>query len=339
MANAAIGLCAPHAKRYFVSLGTLDNGKASTVRSPIIQCQQLTHVYSGKVALSDVNFELEAGEPIGLVGPNGAGKTTLLSILSGFLHPTSGTVRLFGHPPGAVQLIGKVSALPQDARLDPNFTVIEQLVFYARLQGLNKQQAILEAVRVLEEVSLKEAAREKPLALSHGMAKRVAIAQALIGKPELILLDEPTAGLDPVNVRTVRAIIAEQSSATTFIISSHDLAELDRLCQKILLLEKGIMQQEKIGINDQQAATRFITLQMETCPALEVIAKLQTLKGVLQVTNPQKNEFIVAYDPGLQAHMDLQLMQCINTNNWQYRQLCHGKTLEEKLFFRDVHHP
>ena len=237
------------------------------------------------------------------------------------------------HPPGAAQLIGKVSALPQDAKLDPSFTVIEQLVFYARLQGLNKQQANFEANRVLEAVKLKEAAQEKPLVFSHGMAKRVAIAQALIGKPKLILLDEPTAGLDPVNVRTVRAIIAEQSSATTFIISSHDLAELDRLCRKILLLENGIMQPEKIGINEQQTTTRFITLQMETGPALEVIAKLQALEGVLQITNPQKNEFIVAYDPDLQPHMDLQLMHCINTHHWQYRQLSHGKTLGRKAFF------
>ena len=305
------------------------------MKSPIIQCQQLNHVYSGKVALFDVNFELDAGEPIGLVGPNGAGKTTLLSILSGFLRPTSGTVRLFGHPPGAAQLIGKVAALPQDARLDPSFTIAEQLVFYGRLQGMTKPQATLEASKVLEVISLKEIAQEKPNSLSHGMAKRVAIAQALIGKPALILLDEPTAGLDPINVRTVRTIIAEQSSATTFIISSHDLSELDRLCQRILLLEKGVLQTETITLNEQQAATRFITLQMETCPALEVIAKLQALEGVLQVTNPQKNEFIVEYTPVLQPSMDQKLMQCINANHWQYRQLSHGKTLEEKLFFRD----
>ena len=303
------------------------------MKSPIIQCRQLNHLYSGKVALRDLNFELDAGEPIGLVGPNGAGKTTLLNILSGFLRPTSGIVRLFDHPPGAVQLMGKVSALPQDARLDPSFTIAEQLVFYARLQGLTKQQATLEASRVLEDVSLRDSAHEKPGTLSHGMAKRVAIAQALIGKPALILLDEPTAGLDPVNVRVVRAIIAEQSSVTTFIISSHDLAELDRLCQRILLLENGSLQAETMTINEQQASTRFITLQMEPCPALEVITKLQTLEGVLQVTNPQKNEFIVEYDPDLQPHMDLQLMQCINMNHWQYRQLSHGKTLEEKLFF------
>jgi ABC-2 type transport system ATP-binding protein len=303
------------------------------VKSPIIQCRHLNHLYSGKVALHDINFELDAGEPIGLVGPNGAGKTTLLNNLSGFLRPTSGSVSLFGHPPGAAQLIGKVSALPQDARLDPSFTIAEQLVFYARLQGLTKQQATLEAGRVLEDVSLKEVAHEKPGALSHGMAKRVAIAQALIGKPALILLDEPTAGLDPVNVRTVRTIIAELSSATTFIISSHDLAELDRLCQRILLLENGSLQAETTTINEQQAATRFITLQMEPCPALEVLAKLQALDGVLQVTNSQKNEFIVAFNPDLQTNMDLQLLQCIHMNHWHYRQLSHGKTLEEKLFF------
>ncbi|MDI1231933.1 MAG: ABC transporter ATP-binding protein [Methylobacter sp.] len=305
------------------------------MKLPIIQCQQLNHVYSDKPALCNVNFELDAGEPIGLVGPNGAGKTTLLSILSGFLRPTSGTVRLLGYPPGAAQLNGKVSALPQDARLDPSFTLTEQLVFYARLQGMTGQQAIIEASRVLEEFALKEAAHEKPPVLSHGMAKRAAIAQALIGNPALILLDEPTAGLDPVNVRTVRAVIAEQSSTTTFIISSHDLTELDRLCRQILLLENGSLQTEKIRTDEQQTASRFITLQMEACPALEVIAKLKVLEGVLQVTNPQKNEFIVEYNPNLQPNMDQQLMQAIHAHHWQYRQLSHGKTLEEKLFFRD----
>jgi ABC-2 type transport system ATP-binding protein len=305
------------------------------MKAPIIECRQLSHVYSGKPALSDVNVELAAGEPIGLVGPNGAGKTTLLNILAGFLRPTSGSVRLFGYPPGASELIGKVSALPQDARLDPSFTIGEQLAFYGRLQGMTKPQATLDASRVLEAVSLIEATKEKPTALSHGMAKRVAIAQALIGTPELILLDEPTAGLDPINVRTIRTIIAQQSSETTFVISSHDLAELDRQCRRILLLEKGVLQPEAIGLDGVQPATRYITLQMETCPAQEVMAKLQALEGVLEVNNPQKNEFIVEYNPDLQPSMDQQLMQCLGVNHWQYRQLSHGKTLEEKLFFSD----
>ena len=303
--------------------------------APVIQCEHLNHIYSGKVALTDVSFELNAGEPIGLVGPNGAGKTTLLSILSGFLHPTSGTVRVFGHPPGTIQLIGKVSVLPQDARLDPSFSLTEQLILYGRLQRFSSQQASQEASRVLEMFTLNDAAHEKPQALSHGMAKRAAIAQALIGKPALVLLDEPTASLDPLNARTVRSIIAEQSSQTTFIISSHNLIELDRLCQEILLLENGILQTEKLRVNENQVTSRFITLQMENCPAPEVIAKFMSLEGVLQITNPQKNEFIIEYNSDLQPSMDLQLIHCARANQWQYRQLNHGKTLEEKLFPRD----
>ncbi len=230
----------------------------------IIHCHKLSHFYSGKAALSNVSFEVLSGEPIGLVGPNGAGKTTLLSILCGFLLPSSGDVKIFGHKPGAAVLSGRVSALPQDAMLDPMFTIGEQLSFYARLQGLSIRQAKNEAMRVLEKVSLVDSLDEKPLVLSHGMAKRVAIAQALIGNPELILLDEPTAGLDPVNTRNIRAIISELSITTTFIISSHDLTELGRLCQHILLLKNGIMNSTELNVSENENSTRFLTLQMES---------------------------------------------------------------------------
>ncbi len=301
----------------------------------IIQCQNLSHYYSGKAALSKVSFTVESGEPVGLVGPNGAGKTTLLSILSGFLRPTSGTVTLFSYKPGVSALSGKVSALPQDARLDPGFSIAEQLTFYARLQGFSAKQAVNEAVRVLEAVELKASLREKPDTLSHGMAKRVAIAQSLIGKPQLILLDEPTAGLDPVNTRNIRSIISELSSETTFIISSHDLTELGRLCQHILMLENGIMSPVQLNVSEHDSATRFFTIQMEPCLAGDVVKKLKQLKGVLQVSNPQKNEFIVEYNPTIEAKMDLKILICLSDNNWVYRQISQGKTLEEKLFFEN----
>lgn len=301
----------------------------------IIQCKNLSHSYSGNVALSNVSFEITAGEPVGLVGPNGAGKTTLLSILSGFLRPTSGSVELFGHKPGASELSGKVSALPQDARLDPAFTIGEQLCFYARLQGFSSKQAKLEAARVLEAVMLRDSLNEKPVTLSHGMGKRVAIAQALIGNPELIFLDEPTAGLDPVNTRNIRSIVADLTSETTFIISSHDLTELGRLCQNILLLENGIMNPMQHTVGESDSSTRFFTIQMEPCSAADVIANLTKLEGILKVTNPQKNEFIVEYNPAIESKMDLKIMNCLADNNWQYRQFSQGKTLEEKLFFED----
>lgn len=301
--------------------------------APIIQCHNLSHFYTGKAALSNVSFAAATGEPIGLVGPNGAGKTTLLSLLCGFLTVTSGTLTLFGHMPGAPALSGRVSALPQDARLDPAFTVGDQLCFYARLQGLSAKQAKNEAVRVLDAVVLKDSFKVKPDTLSHGMVKRVAIAQALIGNPELILLDEPTAGLDPVNTRNIRSIIAELSPATTFIISSHDLTELGRLCQKILLLENGHMSTTQLNTSEQSDPTRFITIQMEPCPVTDFITKLNQIKGVVQVSNPQKNEYIVEYNPAIESKIDLKILICLAENNWQYRQLSQGKTLEEKLFF------
>jgi ABC-2 type transport system ATP-binding protein len=299
----------------------------------IIQCQNLSHYYSGKAALSKVSFTVASGEPIGLVGPNGAGKTTLLSILCGFLRPTSGTVTLFGHKPGVSELNGKVSALPQDARLDPTFSIGEQLAFYARLQGFSANQAGNEAARVLEAVELKDSLHEKPITLSHGMAKRVAIAQSLIGNPQLILLDEPTAGLDPVNTRNIRSIISGLSPETTFIISSHDLNELGRLCQDILMLENGIMNPMQLNVSEHESFTRFFTLQMESCPAEDLVKKIKLLKGVVQVSNPQKNEFIVEYDLSVESKMDIKILNCLADNNWQYRQISQGKTLEEKLFF------
>lgn len=303
--------------------------------SPVIRCHNLCHSYAGKAVLRQVNFELATGEPIGLVGPNGAGKTTLLSILCGFIYPTAGSVSLFGHNPGASALNGKVSALPQDAKLDPSFTIGDQLSFYARLQGLNRQQALRETTRVLDAVALKDSIKERPDTFSHGMAKRVAIAQALIGKPELILLDEPTAGLDPVNTRNIREIIAELSPTTTFMISSHDLSELDRLCQQVLLLENGTMSSMQLNASEQDSPTRFITLQMEPCPAVELMSKLKNLAGVLLVSNPQKNEFIIEYNPTIEAKMDIKILTCLMDNNWHYRQFSQGKTLEEKLFFEE----
>ncbi|MBT3813390.1 MAG: ABC transporter ATP-binding protein [Gammaproteobacteria bacterium] len=303
------------------------------MNAPIIKCHNLSHSYSGKTALSNISFTCESGEPIGLVGPNGAGKSTLLNILCGFMRSVSGDVTLFGHKPGASALSGRVSALPQDAQLDPAFSIGEQLYFYARLQGLSTPQAKHETSRVLEAVALKDVLKEKPSALSHGMAKRAAIAQALIGKPKLILLDEPTAGLDPVNMRKIRTIITELSPVTTFIISSHDLAELGRLCQQILLLDKGIMSTMQLNASENNKPTRFLTLQMEPCSAPDVQAKFNNIAGISRVSNPQKNEFIIEYNPEIQPSMDLTIITCINDNNWQYRQLSQGKTLEEKLFF------
>ena len=322
----------------------MDNDEKQLMSDAIVSCQNLSHGFAKKQVLNNIDFTINAGEPIGLVGPNGAGKTTLFNILCGYLRPSSGNVSLFGHKPGATKLIGKVSALPQDAQLDPSFSIGAQLSFYAKLQGFSTKDANTEAIRVLEAVDLKQEFNHKPATLSHGMGKRVAIAQSFIGKPSLVFLDEPTAGLDPVNTRTIRSIIAEQTADTTFIISSHDLNELRRLCQQVLMLENGTIRSTNMratnldasdssGSIDSTNANQFITLQLETYSAAEVINTLQQLAGVVAINSPQKNEYIIEYSELKEPNLDAKILMLLSEKNWSYRQLSRGKTLEEQLFF------
>ncbi len=298
--------------------------------SLIVQCNDLSKQFGSKHALRGLDFELYEGAPIALVGPNGAGKTTLFSILCGYLQPTKGEVTLFGHQPGSSALFGKVSALPQDAQLDPRFAIAKQLGFYAQLQGFSKKAARAEAERVLELVELKEVLDEKPGALSHGMRKRVTIAQALIGTPKLVMLDEPTAGLDPRNARNIRQMVAELATEATFIISSHNLNELERLSQTVLCLEHGKISQH--SAISSKSSTGFLTVQMDVADTVDPTLIFHNLPGVSAVTKPQRSEYVLQYDMNESPDLDLQLLRCIAENGWSYHQLIKGKTLEEQLF-------
>jgi len=184
----------------------------------LITTQGLSKHYGKVRALDSLDLALEPGAPIALVGPNGAGKTTLLSLLCGFIKPTSGSATVLGHSIGSRQLVGKVSALPQDANFDPRISIDRQMRLLARLQGMSSSQAAVEVQRVLDTVQLGDIGRKKPDELSHGMRKRMSLAQALIGSPELIMLDEPTAGIDPPNVKIIRDLIRAESANATFII-------------------------------------------------------------------------------------------------------------------------
>lgn len=298
--------------------------------STMVQCHNLSKKFGSKHALRELDFELYEGSPIALVGPNGAGKTTLFSILCGYLQPTVGEVQIFGHQPGSAALFGQVAALPQDAQLDPRFAIAKQLGFYAQLQGFSKKQGRVEAQRVLELVELSEVIDEKPGALSHGMRKRVTIAQALMGKPKLIMLDEPTAGLDPRNARNIRQMVAELSDQTTFIISSHNLNELERLSQTVLCLEHGrISQHSEIS---SKASTGFLTIQMDVDAAIDPTLVFKSLPGVIDISHPQRSEYVLQYDLAQSPDLDQQLLNCIAENDWSYHQLIKGKTLEEQLF-------
>ncbi|GGQ12967.1 ABC transporter ATP-binding protein [Shewanella litoralis] len=296
----------------------------------LIQCDNLSKQYPNKLALDNVSLILQPGAPIALVGPNGAGKTTLFSLLCGYIQPTHGSIRILGHAPGSQALQGVLSALPQDAALDPNFTIASQLQFFAQLQGFNKTDAKQEVIRVLELVELSDSAQAKPKSLSHGMSKRVSIAQALIGAPEIVLLDEPTAGLDPANAKKIRQIVKNLAGETTFIISSHNLDELEKLCDHVIYLEKGQLQQS-VSIKASQA-TDFITLTMQTCDMDKLHQQLLSLINVIEVKRSGDEQYVIEYHKQSGFELESQLLAVFNEQQWQYKAILKGRTLEETLF-------
>lgn len=299
----------------------------------LLNCRDLVKKYGSTRALDGIDLTLEAGAPIALIGPNGAGKTTLFSILCGFLRPSGGEVEILGSKPGRSGLHGRLAALPQDANLDPRFTIGHQLVLFARLQGFSAKQATAEAQRVLDQVELSKTFTMKPEALSHGMRKRVMFAQALMGNPELVLLDEPTAGLDPPNVKAMRTLISEAASQATFIISSHNLDELEKVCSSVIHLEKGKL--KGVVSIDQSKSSGYLTLVMaELTATVEQIQQvLSAIKGVSGVSFNAPNRFVLDYDASNYPQIDLEVMQRISAMGWKYRQVVNGRTLEDQLYF------
>ncbi|MFY1829805.1 ABC transporter ATP-binding protein [Myxococcus fulvus] len=203
----------------------------------------ITKRFGPKVAVNNVSFSVPKGAVYGLIGPNGAGKTTTFSMMCGYLYASEGTLKVMDvdpTTPGALK--GRLGALPQDAVLPPGWEVGALLMYWAKLSDLDAPER--EAREALDKVGLMEAWNVQTQALSHGMAKRTAMAQALMGAPPLVLLDEPTAGLDPRIAAQVRQVIKDMKGRQTVVVSSHNLQELEELCDAAAILDKGTLAQD-----------------------------------------------------------------------------------------------
>jgi ABC-2 type transport system ATP-binding protein len=205
-----------------------------------IRLTKVSKSFGPKLAVDDLTMQIEAGSVYGLIGPNGAGKTTTFSMLAGYLKPSSGTLEVLGFEPDQVnQLRSRLGVLPQDALLPAADKVGEFLTDMARLQGIPARKAAGLARDALAEVDGRTWWNVKCGALSHGMAKRVQLAQALLGDPDVVLLDEPTAGLDPRIAYEVRQLIKSRKGRCTLVVSSHNLQELEEVCDGAAILDRG----------------------------------------------------------------------------------------------------
>lgn len=220
-----------------------------------ISLRRIEKRFPGVNALSDVSFDIPRGSVFGVLGPNGAGKTTLFSVIAGFLRPTSGSVTIStcggissgsvhgtaagGVFPGGAPAAGKIGILPQDAMFQSNIPIIDQLTYFLRLSGFSKNAAYRELDRVMTLVGLDTVYYREAATLSHGMYKRLSLAQAFLGNPDILILDEPTAGLDVVTAGDIRGTIKRLKGNATILVSSHNMEEMQELCGHVAVLNKG----------------------------------------------------------------------------------------------------
>lgn len=207
----------------------------------MIEVSHLTKKYGSRLAVDDISFTVEDGVIYGLLGPNGAGKSTIMNILTGYLAATEGQVTVAGHPLPEEADAAKacVGYLPEQPPLYPEMTVQEYLTFAAELKGVKKAERKEQVCRAARRTGLEAVLPRLIRSLSKGYKQRVGIAQALLGSPRLIILDEPMVGLDPAQVIEIRKLIRELGRAHTVILSSHILSEVQAVCQQILILSKG----------------------------------------------------------------------------------------------------
>ena len=210
-------------------------------RQPMIEVQNLTKHYGSQLAIRDLSFTVPRGEIVGFIGPNGAGKSTTMRILAGFLSATQGTARVAGYDIAAEseEVRQRVGFMPENNPLHEDMRVREYLKFRARLKGLNRQKSRDRVGDVMEQLSLTDVQHRMIGALSKGYRQRVGLADALVHEPELLILDEPTIGLDPHQIRTVRQHIKDLGGDHTVLISSHILPEVEMTCTQLFIFHEG----------------------------------------------------------------------------------------------------
>ena len=295
-----------------------------------VEASELTRAYGGRLAVSDVSFNLNKGEVLGFLGPNGAGKSTTMKMLTGNLAPTSGTVKICGidmieHPKEAKALIGY---LPETPPLYRELTVDEYLAVAARLHRVSRGH-VKKAVQVAKErCGLTEMGSRLIENLSKGYQQRVGIAQAIIHNPMVVILDEPTVGLDPIQIRDIRALIKELGGEHSVILSTHILPEVEMVCDQVQIIHKGqLVFNGSIDVLKHQRHGNKLLLGLRQVPADEALLGVE---GVVGLDRLPDGLLRVRYEEGNDPSE--RLAQMAVASGWGLFQLNPDQTTLEDVF-------
>ncbi len=300
-----------------------------------VEAIELTRLYGGRAAVSDVTFNLQQGQVLGFLGPNGAGKSTTMKMLTGNLAPSAGSVKICGidmmeNPKEAKALIGY---LPEMRPLYKEFTVDEYLTIAARLHNVPGKHLKKAVEHAKERCGLTHMSKRLIENLSNGYQQRVGIAQAIIHNPMVVILDEPTVGLDPIQIRDIRALIKEIGQAHSVIVSTHILPEVEMVCDHVQIIDKGkLVFNGGIDVLKQQRIGNKLLVGLRQPPAAEV---LQTIEGVTEAELVD-SMWRIRFAEGCQPHEAI--VQAAVQHNWGLYHIAPDQTSLEDVFVQLTYH-
>ncbi|MCI5221885.1 MAG: ATP-binding cassette domain-containing protein, partial [Candidatus Electrothrix sp. AR4] len=255
----------------------------------MIKVENLTRKYGDVTAVDTVSFEIDHGEIVGLLGHNGAGKTTIMKMMTGYLEPTEGCISVDGLDIGKDRrkIQKKVGYLPENCPVYPEMTVLDYLEYSAALHGIAKRNRPALIREAVERTALEAKATKQLSTLSRGFRQRTGVAQAILHKPGILILDEPTNGLDPTQIQHMRILIAELSKSATVIVSTHILQEVQAVCDRVIIIKDGGLALDSRLDELRQSSKLLISTDAETDKAVELFTSFPQVASAAAVREHQ----------------------------------------------------
>jgi len=303
----------------------------------VIEVQNLTKRYGPVTAVDGVSFRVERGEILGFLGPNGAGKTTTMRILTGYMPATDGKAVVAGFDvfDQPIEAKRRTGYLPETPPLYPDMTVLEYLAFVAKIKGVPPADQKQRVRAVMERTHVADMANRLCSKLSKGYKQRVGLAQALIHNPDVLILDEPTAGLDPKQINETRLLIKELAGDHTIILSTHILPEVSQTCQRVVIINKGkVVAIDTPGnLTDRLSGSSTMYIQVDANGS-DASSALNSVAGVTSVVESDRREGLVGYEVMSESGRDVrrELANTVVTRGWGLVELRPARVSLEEVF-------